>query len=46
MNLPPANIRAAAHKTATREVASQKEQFRQFCLMADFSHESTYRTLG
>ncbi|KAG6820906.1 hypothetical protein H0H93_009680 [Arthromyces matolae] len=42
---PAATIRDAAHETAVREVASQKEQFQHFGIMADWSHESTYRTL-
>ncbi|KAG6854411.1 hypothetical protein C0991_006953 [Blastosporella zonata] len=42
----PANvIREAAHATARREIASQKEQFRHFGIMADWSDETTYRTL-
>ncbi|KAG5645509.1 hypothetical protein DXG03_005919 [Asterophora parasitica] len=38
-------IRAAAEATATREIANQKEQYRHFGIMADWSTESTYRTL-
>ncbi|KIK70190.1 hypothetical protein GYMLUDRAFT_34677 [Collybiopsis luxurians FD-317 M1] len=45
-NVPPSTIRAAAHAVAAREITSQKEQFRQFGIMADWdSDESTYRTL-
>ncbi|KAE9386150.1 isoleucyl-tRNA synthetase [Gymnopus androsaceus JB14] len=45
-NVPSSIIRATAHAVATREIASQKEQFRQFGIMADWdSNESTYRTL-
>jgi isoleucyl-tRNA synthetase len=43
---PPNVIRAAAKATATREIESQKAQFRHFGIMADWSAESTYRTLG
>ncbi|KAK7462821.1 isoleucine-tRNA ligase [Stygiomarasmius scandens] len=45
VSVPPSAIRSAAHNTAVREVASQKEQFHQFGIMADWSNESTYRTL-
>ncbi|THV04716.1 isoleucyl-tRNA synthetase [Dendrothele bispora CBS 962.96] len=38
-------IRSAAHNTAVREVASQRDQFYQFGIMADWSTSSTYRTL-
>ncbi|KAG6872580.1 hypothetical protein C0995_008647 [Termitomyces sp. Mi166 len=44
-NTPAGTIREAAHTTAKREIASQKEQFQHFGIMADWSHESTYRTL-
>ncbi|KAJ3927300.1 MAG: Aminoacyl-tRNA synthetase, partial [Lentinula lateritia] len=45
-NVPPSTIRAAAHAVAVREIASQKEQFRQFGIMADWDNNaSTYRTL-
>ncbi|KAJ4463961.1 tRNA synthetases class I-domain-containing protein [Lentinula edodes] len=45
-NVPPSTIRAAAHAVAVREIASQKEQFRQFGIMADWDDDaSTYRTL-
>ncbi|KAG6909906.1 hypothetical protein DXG01_014426 [Tephrocybe rancida] len=43
--LPASTIREAAHATARREIASQKEQFRHFGIMADWSDETTYRTL-
>ncbi|KAF5390104.1 hypothetical protein D9757_003845 [Collybiopsis confluens] len=44
--VPPSTIRAAARSVATREVASQKAQFRQFGIMADWdSDDTTYRTL-
>jgi isoleucyl-tRNA synthetase len=42
----PSVIRAAAEATAKREIESQKAQFRHFGIMADWSAESTYRTLG
>ncbi|KAJ3799765.1 tRNA synthetases class I-domain-containing protein [Lentinula aff. detonsa] len=42
----PSTIRTAAHAVAIREIASQKEQFRQFGIMADWDDDaSTYRTL-
>ncbi|KAF8646469.1 hypothetical protein AX16_007205 [Volvariella volvacea WC 439] len=44
-SLPAHTIREAAKVTAIREVASQKEQFKKFGIMADWSSESTYRTL-
>ncbi|KAG6885563.1 hypothetical protein C0993_012806 [Termitomyces sp. T159_Od127] len=44
-NTPAWTIREAAHATATREIASQKEQFQHFGIMADWSDSSTYRTL-
>jgi len=43
---PPNVIRAAAEATAKREIESQKGQFRHFGIMADWSTETTYRTLG
>ncbi|KAJ4468812.1 tRNA synthetases class I-domain-containing protein [Lentinula aciculospora] len=44
--VPPSSIRAAAHAVAIREISSQKEQFRQFGIMADWDDDaSTYRTL-
>ncbi|KAJ8514839.1 hypothetical protein ONZ45_g7687 [Pleurotus djamor] len=44
-SLSPTEIRHAAAETAKREVESQKEQFKQLGIMADWSQESTYRTL-
>ncbi|KAG6887858.1 hypothetical protein C0992_010462 [Termitomyces sp. T32_za158] len=44
-NTPAWTIREAAHATATREIASQKEQFQHFGIMANWSDDSTYRTL-
>lgn len=42
----PSTIREAAEATAKREIESQKTQFRHFGIMADWSPEFTYRTLG
>ncbi|KAK7043002.1 isoleucine-tRNA ligase [Paramarasmius palmivorus] len=45
-SLPPSTIRNAARTTATREIASQKAQFQDFGIMADWHNDaSTYRTL-
>lgn len=46
LTLAPHTIRFAANATATREIASQREQFRKLGIMADWSSSSTYRTLG
>ncbi|KAI0827156.1 isoleucyl-tRNA synthetase [Trametes gibbosa] len=43
--LTPSQIRDEAERFARKEVASQMEQFRAFGIMADWSPESTYRTL-
>ncbi|KAI6006964.1 tRNA synthetases class I-domain-containing protein [Pisolithus albus] len=43
--LAPDTIRSAARKTAEREMSTQQEEFKQFGIMADWSPESTYRTL-
>lgn len=45
LSLPPHVIRAAAKATAEREVKTQQEQFEQFCIMADWSPKTTFRTL-
>ncbi|KAF9254893.1 isoleucyl-tRNA synthetase [Marasmius fiardii PR-910] len=46
INASPNTIRKAAYSTATREIASQKVQFKEFGIMADWdSDSSTYRTL-
>ncbi|KAG5634944.1 hypothetical protein H0H81_000255 [Sphagnurus paluster] len=45
LTTPSSTIRAAADSTAKREVASQKEQYQHFGIMADWSTETTYRTL-
>ncbi|TRM57523.1 tRNA synthetases class I-domain-containing protein [Schizophyllum amplum] len=45
-SLPPQVIRRACRKTALREIAQQKAEFRQFGIMADWMNEDhTYRTL-
>ncbi|KAI6021790.1 tRNA synthetases class I-domain-containing protein [Pisolithus microcarpus] len=43
--LAPDTIRSAARRTAEREMSTQQEEFKQFGIMADWSPESTYRTL-
>lgn len=42
----PSQIRAEAEKLARNEVASQLAQFQEFGIMANWSPETTYRTLG
>lgn len=44
--LTPSQIRDEAEKLARKEVASQMEQFQALGIMADWSPETTYRTLG
>ena len=44
--LTPSRIREEADKYARNEVASQMAQFRDLGIMADWSPETTYRTLG
>ena len=44
--LTPMRIREEAEKYARNEVASQMSQFRELGIMADWSPETTYRTLG
>ena len=44
--LTPSQVREEAEKLARKEVASQMAQFKEFGIMADWSPESTYRTLG
>lgn len=46
LTVTPSTIREAAEATAKREIESQKAQFRHFGIMADWSPEFTYRTLG
>ncbi|KAG6331358.1 hypothetical protein ID866_7732 [Astraeus odoratus] len=43
--LSPHTIRSAAKETAGREMSKQREEFKEFGIMADWSRESTYRTL-
>ncbi|KAF8639113.1 hypothetical protein AX17_001728 [Amanita inopinata Kibby_2008] len=43
--VPPSTVREAARSTALREILSQKAQFQHFGIMADWSQNSTYRTL-
>ncbi|KAG2355481.1 tRNA synthetases class I-domain-containing protein [Suillus spraguei] len=45
LSLPPNVIRAAAKATAEREMKTQQEEFEQFCIMADWSPQTTFRTL-
>ncbi|KAG2137399.1 tRNA synthetases class I-domain-containing protein [Suillus bovinus] len=45
LSLPPNVIRAAARETAEREMTTQQEEFEQFCIMADWSPNTTFRTL-
>ncbi|OAX32892.1 isoleucyl-tRNA synthetase [Rhizopogon vinicolor AM-OR11-026] len=45
LSLPPNVIRTAAKATAEREMKTQQSEFEQFCIMADWSPETTYRTL-
>ncbi len=44
--LTPSDIRSAARQTALREIETQKKEFKQFGIMADWSKQTTYRTLG
>ena len=44
--LTPSRIREEADNYARNEVASQMAQFRDLGIMADWSSETTYRTLG
>ncbi|KAJ7145346.1 tRNA synthetases class I-domain-containing protein [Mycena crocata] len=44
-SLAPLTIRRAAHETALREIRNQREQFQRLGIMADWSDESTYRTI-
>ncbi|EIW77211.1 isoleucyl-tRNA synthetase [Coniophora puteana RWD-64-598 SS2] len=45
LSVPRHEIWAAAKGVAEREIERQKEEFKQFGIMADWSRESTYRTL-
>lgn len=44
--ISPSGIRSAAESYAKGQVQSQMEQFRQLGIMAAWTEESTYRTLG
>ncbi|KAG1872417.1 tRNA synthetases class I-domain-containing protein [Suillus subalutaceus] len=44
LSLPPNVIRAAAKATAEREMKTQQMEFEQFCIMANWSPQSTFRT--
>jgi len=44
--LEPEVIRKEARKVAMREVDRQREEFKQFAVMTDWSNETTYRTIG
>ncbi|KAF7350467.1 hypothetical protein MVEN_01352200 [Mycena venus] len=44
-SLPPLAIRHAAHKTALRQIDTQRDQFQRLGIMADWSDETTYRTI-
>ena len=44
--LTPAEIRTAAQKVAEKAIVSQREAFELLGVMADWSKEGTYRTLG
>ncbi|EGN92511.1 hypothetical protein SERLA73DRAFT_172840 [Serpula lacrymans var. lacrymans S7.3] len=45
LSLPANTIRSVAKATAEREMKTQKDEFEHFGIMADWSTESTYRTL-
>lgn len=42
---PPSEIRAAARAVAAREVVRQRSEFTQLAIMADWSADTTYRTM-
>lgn len=44
--LPPHAIRNSAKAVANREIRTQREEFQELGIMADWSEEGTYRTLG
>ncbi|PBK83230.1 hypothetical protein ARMGADRAFT_1137439 [Armillaria gallica] len=44
-SLTPSDIRSAAWQTTLCEIEIQKEEFQQFGILADWSKETTYRTL-
>ena len=45
-DLSPAEIRSAAEKVAEAALVVQREEFEMLGVMADWSKEGTYRTLG
>ena len=45
-DISSSEIRIAAESYAKGQVQSQLDQFRQLGIMADWSSDSTYRTLG
>lgn len=44
--LSPDTIRSNARLVAEREISTQKQEFQQLGIMADWSTQGTYRTLG
>ncbi|ELU44360.1 isoleucyl-tRNA synthetase [Rhizoctonia solani AG-1 IA] len=44
--IPAAKIRSAAREVALREMEKQKNEFQEFGIMADWSSDGCYRTLG
>ncbi|KAG8947207.1 isoleucine-tRNA ligase [Tulasnella sp. 424] len=44
--IPPVAVRKIARQVAERDMKVQMEEFKQFGIMADWSHEGTYRTMG
>lgn len=45
-SVPPTTIRTAAREVAHREIERQRGEFQQFGIMADWSRDGCYRTLG
>lgn len=45
-SLPPNILRTSAKAVAEREINTQREEFRELGILADWSAEGTYRTLG
>ncbi|KAG9123509.1 isoleucine-tRNA ligase, partial [Ceratobasidium sp. 392] len=44
-SVPPTIIRSTAREVALREIKRQREEFQQFGIMADWSHDGCYRTI-
>ncbi|KAG8693855.1 isoleucine-tRNA ligase [Ceratobasidium sp. 394] len=44
-SVSPTTTRSTARKVALREIERQREEFQEFSLMADWSHDGCYRTL-